>query len=358
MQTGKMYGKRQRFSLGSDDDSKGDCMPLGDWTPIQRFYNVIKQVRFLFLMIVPVVVVASVLLVAVDGGQTQDTIKVSLGEKTGISPVQQISGCTFGHHSSNLLTIAIAGVLSPSRTLEQYRGLFTYIGRELDMQATIILKPTYAEINALIGGQFVDLGFVCSLAYVEGSQSFDMELLVAPQMYGETVYYSYLIVPEESSAQSLADLRGSSFAFTDPLSNTGRLAPSYHLSLLDETPVSFFSRYIFTYSHDNSILAVADKLVDAAAVDSLVYQQTIVSNPDIASKTRIIARWGPYGIPPLVVRPALDPQLKQQLQEFFLNLHNSEEGRAILDKMAIDKFVTVSDDIYDSIREMKREMGR
>ncbi len=352
MQTGKVYGTRQRSSLGSSNDSKGNYMRLRDWTPIRRFYNVIKHVRYQFLMIVPMVVVASVLLLTMDGSQTQDTIKVSLAEKTGISPVQQISGCTFGHHSNEQLTVAIAGVLSPSKTLQKYQELFTHIGRELDVQATIILKPTYAEINALIGGQFVDLGFVCSLAYVEGNQDFGMELLVVPQMYGETVYYSYLIVPEESDAQSLTDLRSASFAFTDPLSNSGRLAPSYHLSLLDETPVSFFSRYIFTYSHDNSILAVADKLVDAAAVDSLVYQQMIVSNPDIASKTRVIARWGPYGIPPLVVRPALDPQLKQQLREFFLNLHNSEEGRVILDNMGIDKFVIVSDDTYDSIREM------
>ncbi len=315
------------------------------------------QAKFWFLALVPIAAAATLLLLAMDGDQTQDAIKVNLDEKTEVSPVQQISGCTFSHHSSTPLTVAIAGVLSPSKTLEDYRELFTYIGQKLDVQATIILKPTYAEINALIGGQFVDLGFVCSLAYVEGNQDFGMELLVVPQMHGETVYYSYLIVPVESSAQSLKDLRGTSFAFTDPLSNSGRLAPSYQLFLLDETPVSFFSRYIFTYSHDNSIMAVAGKLVDGAAVDSLVYEQLVASNPEIAAQTRVIARWGPYGMPPLVVSPALDPQLKQQLQEFFLDLHNSEEGTVILNNLGIDKFVVVSDDTYGSIREMKKELG-
>lgn len=300
---------------------------------------------------------AAVLFLAMDSDQSPNTIKVSLYEKTEVSPVQQIRGCSFGHHSSSPLRVAIAGITSPSKTLEDYRKLLTYMGQKLDRQVTLILKPTYAEINDLIRDRRVDLGFVCTLAYVKGNQDFGMELLVAPQMYGKTVYYSYLIVPQESSAGELRDLRNASFAFADPMSNSGHLAPTYQLYLLNETPVSFFSRYIFTYSHDNSILAVADKLVDGAAVDSLVYDQLIINHPEIAAKTKIIARWGPYGIPPVVNHPALDPQLKQQLRDFFLNLHNSDEGRRILSNLGIDKFMVVSDDIYDSVREMKKKLG-
>lgn len=146
-------------------------------------------------------------------------------------------------------------------------------------------------------------------------------------------------------------------AFTDPLSNSGHLAPDYQLSLFGETPVSFFGKYIFTYSHDHSITAVADKLVDGAAVDSLVYDQLVASDSELASRTRIIARWGPYGIAPVVVSPALDLQLKQQLQDFFLDLHNSDEGNRILNSLTIDKFVVVPDSIFDSIREMKTNLG-
>lgn len=43
-----------------------------------------------------------------------------------------------------------------------------------------------------------------------------MELLVAPEVRGETVYYSYIIVPSDSPAQRFADLRGLTFGFTDP----------------------------------------------------------------------------------------------------------------------------------------------
>ncbi len=314
------------------------------------------RVKFWFLVVVPIVVVVMVFLLTTSNGQTQNIIRVNLDEKSRVSPIQQISGDAYGQLNDSSLRVAITGVLSPTKTLEYYQELLTYMERKLGRQVMLILKPTYAEINDLVRGQRADVAFVCSLPYVKGSDDFGMELLVAPQMYGETVYYSYLIVPSESSTESLKDLRGTSFAFTDPLSNSGHLAPTYQLSLLGETPVSFFSRYIFTYSHDNSIMAVADKLTDSAAVDSLVYDQLVADNVELASKTKIIARWGPYGIPPVVISPTLDPRLKQELRDFFLGLDKSAEGEVILNNLAIDRFVVVPDDMYDSIREMKAKL--
>ncbi len=230
------------------------------------------------------------------------------------------------------------------------------MGQQLNHEVKLFLKPTYAEINDLVRGERVDVAFVCSLAYVEGKQEFGMELLVAPQMYGETVYYSYLIVPVESKATGLSDLKSASFAFTDPLSNSGHLAPTYQLSLLEEVPISFFGKYVFTYSHDNSIAAVASKLVDAAAVDSLIYDQMVEEDPVLATRVKVIARWGPYGIPPVVVNPALNSQLKQQLRNLFIHLHESDEGRKILGNLHIERFVIVPDTMYDSIREIKMKL--
>ena len=311
--------------------------------------------KFWLLIFIIVAAMIGVLSSTLYNGQQQKSIKIDLNEKANISQVQQYDDVSDEVKNDNLLRIAISGVLSPSKTLEYYQELLTYIGDRIGREVIIILRPTYAEINDLVKSQSVDLAFVCTLAYVEGKEEFGMELLAAPQMHGETVYYSYLIVPDESDATSLSDLRGAYFAFTDPLSNTGHLAPTYNLSLLGETPSSFFGSYIYTYSHDNSVVAVADGLVEGAAIDSLIYDQLINANPDLADNTKIIERWGPYGIPPVVINPALDSNLRQELQDLFLNLHNFDEGMAILANLEIDKFVVVPDDIYDSIRDMKRQ---
>jgi ABC-type phosphate/phosphonate transport system substrate-binding protein len=37
-----------------------------------------------------------------------------------------------------------------------------------------------------------------------------------------------------------------------------------------------------------------------------------------------------------------------------LTMHQDEQGRRILDRLLIDRFVVVTDDHYDSLREMKK----
>ncbi|MBI3362995.1 MAG: phosphate/phosphite/phosphonate ABC transporter substrate-binding protein [Chloroflexi bacterium] len=250
------------------------------------------------------------------------------------------------------LRVAIAAVISPQATLDAYGPLLDYLAARLDRPVQLMQRGTYAEINELIRSGRADLAFVCGGAYVEGQREFGMELLVAPEVRGETAYFSYLIVPRDSPARSLADLRGRSFAFSDPLSNSGHLAPQWLLHQMGETPDAFFSSTFFTYSHDNSIRAVADHLADGAAVDSLVYDYTIARDPTFSRRTRVIGKSGPFGIPPVVVHPDLDPALKEQLRAVLLGMADDPTGHAALDRLMIDRFVTVDESAYDSIREM------
>jgi phosphonate transport system substrate-binding protein len=116
---------------------------------------------------------------------------------------------------------------------------------------------------------------------------------------------------------------------------------------------------MFTYSHDNSILAVADGLVDGAAVDSLVYDYLRARDPDAVKGTRVIGRWGPYGIQPIVVHPDLDPALRSALKGLLLSLHAEPDGRALLERLLIERFVDAGPDLFRSIREMEaRVRGR
>ena len=252
------------------------------------------------------------------------------------------------------LRVAVAAVISPQATLDAYGPLLDYLTSKLDRPVQLIQRSTYAEINQLIHSGGADLAFVCGGAYVEGQREFGMELIAAPEVRGETIYYSYVIVPRDSAAQSLSDLRGLTFGFTDPLSNSGHMAPLWLLREMGEPPERFFSHTTFTYSHDNSIRAVADHLVDGAAVDSLVYDYTIARDPTFSRQTRVIAKAGPFGIPPVVVHPDLDPELKAQLRSVLLDITDDPAGRAALDVLLIDRFVAVDDSAYDSIRDMAR----
>ncbi len=290
------------------------------------------------------------ILSACGGGETLPDVRLSQA-----SPRRPANPYQAG---DQVLRVAVAPVNSPRETLNLYQGLVAYLGRRLGRPTELLQGKTYAEINDLIRAGDVTLALVCTNAYLEGQADFGMEALAVPQVAGETVYFSYLIVPQDSLVNSLADLRGRTFAFSDPLSNSGRLVVVYRLQQMDERPETFFQRHIFTYSHDNSIKAVAQKLVEGAAVDSLVYDDLAIKDPELIARTRIIARWGPYGINPLVVHPRLEAELKTRLRELLLTLHEDPEGQTLLAQLRVDRFVLPDETAYDSVRAMRAAVRR
>jgi phosphonate transport system substrate-binding protein len=189
---------------------------------------------------------------------------------------------------------------------------------------------------------------------VDGKAKFGMEMLAVPIMYGQDVYHSYIVVHRDSPLDSFDDLREKVFAFTDPRSNSGCLVPKYMLARRGETPQSYFGECYYTYSHDNSIRAVAEGMADGAAVDSLIWEYLRETDPACTARTRIVEKSPPYGIPPVIVHPDLDPDLKRRLKQVFLTLHEDEEARTILGALRIDRFEEGDDAAYDSIRAMRR----
>lgn len=250
------------------------------------------------------------------------------------------------------LRVAVAAVISPKGTAESYRPLLDYLSAQLGRPVELVQRRTYAEVNDLLENGEVDVAFVCTSAYIVGHDEFGMTLLAAPQVNGETSYHSLLIVPAASAAQTLADLRGATFAFTDPMSNSGRMYPTYLVRQLGSTPEKFFARTFYTYSHDEAIHAVADGLADGAAVDSLVYQFALDRDPTLADKVRVIHTSPPFGIPPVVVSPNLRPQLQAELQNLLLTLDDNTTGQAALQALGVEQFVTIEDNAYDSARQL------
>ncbi len=295
-------------------------------------------------------VAAAALLTAAWGcGGDERAAKISLKEREAE---------TVSSSGGRGLRVALGGIITPKEGLTYYRNFLNRIEKKLGLHVSYVDKEDYGEINRMLKSGELDMAFVCSGPYVDGHAEFGLELLAAPEAYGKASYNSYIIVPKGSHASSLKDLRGKSFAFMDPLSNTGFLVPTFMLAEIGETPKTFFSNTTFTHGHDKSIRAVAEEIVDGAAVDSLIWEYQNRLDPRYTTATRIIARSPEYAIPPVAVRPGLDPGLKARLKEVFLTASDDEEGRGILRKMMIDRFVTIDDDAYDSIRQMKKWLDK
>jgi phosphonate transport system substrate-binding protein len=254
------------------------------------------------------------------------------------------------------LRVAVGAMISPKETFVYYRQILHYIATNLGRDVQLVQRKTYSEINELFGKGEIDLAFVCSGPYATGKDKFDFELLATPQVQGSHFYHSYLIVNKDSPYRRLEDLRGRVFAFTDPDSNTGRFVPTYWLAQMGERPEKFFGKTVYTYSHDNSILAVARGLVDGATIDGLIWEYYHHNNPTFTSRTRVIRKSEPYGIPPLVASSHSPSALKGSIRRLLLSMHQDPEGQRILSALMIDRFIAPQEAWYDSIRQMKQEL--
>ena len=252
------------------------------------------------------------------------------------------------------LRIAVAPVISPEETLVLYRDLVDYVAGQVALQGVMLQRLSYSETNTLIRQRQCDVAFVCTYAYVQGKKDFGMELLVVPSVRGKTEYHSQFIVSARSEAASLLDLKGHRFASADPLSNTGWLYPAYVLHEAGIEHDGFFSEVMYTGGHDRAILAVANGVADGAAVDSLVLEQLFDSRPGLRAKVRIIHTSVPYGMPPVVVHPGIDPALRKKLRRALLTMHESPEGAAALALLQIDRFLPPDPARYELVEKMMR----
>ncbi len=253
--------------------------------------------------------------------------------------------------------VAAASIISPQETIRSYGVFFAYLEDSVGHSVEMVQRKTYEETYDLLRYGTLDVAMVCTFTYAKGHDEIGLELLAAPQVAGRAQYRSLIITREDSGLRHWNDLSGKRFAFTDPLSASGRIYPLSVLKSKGLDAGTFFTSTTYTYSHDNSIKAVVQGVVDAAAVDSLVYDQWIRQNPDLGVTLRIIDRsdWMPS--PPLVVSKRVDPKLKETFRQTLLTMHEDPKGKEILESLGIERFVVPNDEDYGVVREMARKAG-
>jgi phosphonate transport system substrate-binding protein len=243
-------------------------------------------------------------------------------------------------------------MISPNESIAHYEALLKYIAAKIDRKINVVQRKTYAEVNELLANGGIDLAFICSGPYAADHDRYHFEALAVPQVHQKPVYRAHLITGLGSLVNRIEDLRGKTFAFSDPDSNSGCILPRFLLAQAGERPQSFFGKTIFTFSHDNSILAVARSLVDGAFVHEHIWEYYSVKNPEVTSRIRIVYTSEPYGNPPLVASASMPADLKRRIRELLFSMHDDPHGAGILSELQIDRFVPLDEHLYDPIRRM------
>ena len=334
-----------------------DEMPGGNSSEAAMDQQGAGRPRYSPYLMAVLVLVAGTLAVVVLIGHVSDLARdkavqsVTGRQTTGLAMGADAASPAGSAEDLELLRLAVTPVLSPEASLPLYEGIVAYVAEHLGMGSKLILRANYSEVQDVIRNNRCDFAFVCTYPMVRAKREFGAEVLVVPVVHGVVSYNSYVVVPANSAARSLLDLRGKRFAGSDTMSTSGWLYPAVWLLDHGESPEAFFSRIVFAGSHDRAVMAVVEGDADGAAVHSTIYDQMPAQ---VRKVTRIIDTSPPYGSPPVVVPGNLDAGLKVRIRNALLRMHEEERGRVILGKLEIDRFVLPKVGLYDNVEDLAR----
>ena len=203
------------------------------------------------------------------------------------------------------------------------------------------VQSNAAEIEAMRSGRLHIAGFNTGSNPIAVNCAGFVPFAIMGTKDGQFGYEMEIIVPADSAIKTPADLKGKKVAFTAPTSNSGYKAP---LAILkadfnlepdrDFTPA-------FSGKHDNSVIGVANKDYDAAAVANEVmirmFDRKVVDRDKIRSiyKSETFPTTG-YGY-----AYNLDPALVEKIKQAFFTF--PWEGSALKAEFkSEDRFVPIT----------------
>lgn len=226
-----------------------------------------------------------------------------------------------------------------------------YLEARLQRPVTFIQRASYREITELLRNGKLDFAWLCGYPFVNNRPH--VSLLAVPLYQGKPTYRSYLIVPaSDKQTASVADLRDKVFAFSDPDSNSGYLAPVHELHLSGEKSGKFFGKTFFTWSHRKVVEAVAAGVAQGGSVDGYVWDTLALQEPQLTARTRVVKASMEFGFPPFVAGKTVPPGDVAAMQEALLSMAQDSEGVKLLRRLRLDGFVAGNDGMYDDIGRM------
>ena len=246
------------------------------------------------------------------------------------------------------LTMGLIPTESSSHQTERWDDLIKYLSKRLGIPVEAKTSTDYNGVITAMQFKHVDLAYLGPKSYVEAAARANAEAFCLEVTEdGSQGYHSLILVKKGSGLKTFADLKGKTWAFTDPNSTSGTLVPMvYFVKEARIEPQKYFSKVSYSGSHEASILSVKGGKVDAASTNDLDRAR---GGGKLWSKADFDVVWTSKLIPgsPIAYRKELPDSLKKAIREAFLGFDDA----AGLKKLKISRYAAADDAVYDPIRE-------
>lgn len=262
--------------------------------------------------------------------------------------------------TKDAFTIGVIPVQTEGEMDTAMKKLQTLLAEELGREVSIEVYPDYNGVVEAMNYDQIDMAYLGPLTYVIAEANSNAKAIITQLIDGKPYYHSYIITHKDSPLASMEDLVADAgetdFAFGDPNSTSGALIPMIELQdqgVYQSEDEHDFASVRFTGSHDATALAVQNKQVDAAAIDSAIYDQLVESGKVDGEQFKTIWQSEELFQYPWAVLESTDDKTIKTLQETFLAIEDPE----ILGAFGASGFTEASNEDYESIKQAAIQQG-
>jgi phosphonate transport system substrate-binding protein len=247
---------------------------------------------------------------------------------------------------------------APTELQRKFMPLGDYLKHETGMDVQFTPVTDYAAVVEGLATNKLDLAWLGGFTYVQARLRTNGGVVPIVQRAEDAKFTSRFIVPANSTAKTLADLKGKTFAFGAPSSTSGSLMPRYYLLQAGIDPERDFKSVAFSGAHDATVAFVAAGRAEAGVLNASVMDKLVETKNANAEKVRVLAITPPYFDYNWTVRPGLDPAVTKKLTDAFLKLDPANPAmKEIMDLQRASRFIPTQNSNYDGIEAAARSAG-
>jgi phosphonate transport system substrate-binding protein len=246
---------------------------------------------------------------------------------------------------------------APTELLRKFAPLGKYLEAEIGIPVEFFPVTDYAAVVESLAAKKLDLAWLGGFTFVQARLKTGNAIPIVQREEDEK-FISRFITAQDSGINSLADLKGKTFAFGSVSSTSGHLMPRYFLLQAKIDPDKDFKTVAFSGAHDATAAWVESGRVQAGVLNGSVWDRLVEQKKVDLSKVKVFATTPPYYDYNWTVRGDLDPNLVKKLTDAFLKLDPSNPAhKEILDLQRASRFIPTKAENYKSIEEAARASG-
>ena len=260
------------------------------------------------------------------------------------------------------LTFAMVPTEETVAELELYKPVTDRMAKLTGKKISFFMPTSYASVVEGLLSHFVDVAVLGPYTYViANSKDPTVEVFATyakrpGHMQEEGPGYRGVLISKKGTKYtSIKSLKGSLVGLTDPGSTSGNLMPRVAFTkVIGMDLEKFFSKVVYTGSHELSTVAVVQGKVDAAFVASHRFDNVVNKGEATLEGVNILWQSDPIPQDPFVYRNTLCDDIKAKIRETFLELKGKPGSKTFLDNVKSNTFVEMSSDDYNIIRDLKK----